>query len=161
MEQEAIFRSFAGLRFPWCWKELVQWELAGSWESSGSKFVSLATLLHGKRCSQFSYTDFLQRCLERDPNEEDNTVEVPLTSACPSLAIIYMWRKLKYCASRIFWKQNIQGRSQTWYTTPCNDVISYVPQLGSIWVFGWPQMQKIASAYHAAIQCMFIFKFRL
>ena len=27
-----------------------------------------------------SFTDFLQRCLERDPNEEDNTVEVPLIS---------------------------------------------------------------------------------
>ena len=31
--------------------------------------------------SQFSYTDFLPRCLKRDPNDTDNTIEVPLTTS--------------------------------------------------------------------------------
>ena len=34
-----------------------------------NNFVSLAILLHGKRCSQFSYTDFLQ-CWENGLNEK-------------------------------------------------------------------------------------------
>ena len=56
----------------------MQKELAGRRESL-EKFVSLAILLHGKHCSQFLYTDFHQLRLESDPNEEGNTVEVPLT----------------------------------------------------------------------------------
>ena len=61
-----------------CWfafslvlKELVQWELAGSGNCRETNLYTryTVTLLC---CSQFSYTNFLQRCLERDLNEEDN-----------------------------------------------------------------------------------------
>ena len=80
MEQETIFGSFAFLRFPWCWRSWCRENLP----AAGNRqeiFVSLAMLLHGKRCSQFTYTDFLQLCLLRDQIKEGNTVEVPLTSS--------------------------------------------------------------------------------
>ena len=76
MEQEIIFCRFA---FFLCWRSWCSKTLLAT-RNRRDKFVSLTILLHGNRCSQFSYTDFLQRCLERDPNEEDNTVEVPLTN---------------------------------------------------------------------------------
>ena len=40
-------------------------------------FVLLAILQRSKHYSQFSHTDFLQLCWERDTNEKDKTIKVP------------------------------------------------------------------------------------
>ena len=78
MEQETIFRSSTVLHFPWRWRSWCT--VKTCWPSGivGGKFVSLAILLHVKCCSQFLYTDFYQRCLETDPNGDDNTVALAL-----------------------------------------------------------------------------------
>ena len=72
MEQETIFRSFAGLRFPWCWRSWCSENLPAAGNRQ-KKIVLLAILIHSKRCSQFSYTDFLQRCLERETRMKKTT----------------------------------------------------------------------------------------
>ena len=53
MEQETIFGSFAGLRFPWCWRNWCSENLLATGNCREKKIVSLAILLQVKAAPSF------------------------------------------------------------------------------------------------------------